>query len=56
MLQEPSPGSRSLGRLAQGGSVPASLSRKPHWLLGHCAEPCQAAPAAAVAVQQLLSL
>lgn len=38
------------------GPVPAPLSRNPPWLLGHGAELCQAAPAAAAAVQQLLSL
>lgn len=38
------------------GPIPAPLSRNPPWLLGHGTELCQAAPAAAAAVQQLLSL
>lgn len=49
------PGSHSQERSVWGDSGPAPLSRKARWLLGHRAEPCQAAPAAAVAVQQLLS-
>ena len=41
------------GKASTGGSVPASLSRKPRWLPGRRAEPCQAAPAAATAARQL---
>lgn len=49
------PGSHSQGRSVWGGPGPAPLSRKALWLLGRRAKPCQAAPAAAVPVQQLLS-